>query len=78
MKRVQLEMSEEKEAVLKSLMQEAGVRTQKELFNNALTALEWMIKEKKAGNSIASVNAKENKWKELAMPILSNVESKIN
>jgi hypothetical protein len=71
MARIQFELSEEKLNELESLMEETGVRTKKDLFNNALTLLEWAIAERKAGRIIASVDEKENKYKEIVMPVLS-------
>lgn len=71
MARIQFELSEEKVHELESLMEEVGIRTKKDLFNNALTFLEWAIAEKKAGRIIASVDEKEKKYKEIVMPALS-------
>lgn len=71
MTRIQFELSEERLNELESLMEETGVRTKKDLFNNALTLLEWAIAERKAGRIIASVDEKENKYKEIVMPVLS-------
>lgn len=73
MTRIQFEMSEEKVKELEALMEEGGVRTKKDLFNNALTLLEWSLRERKAGRIIASVDEKEKRYKEIEMPILSAV-----
>ncbi len=69
--RVQFEMTEEKYKEFEALMQKAGVRTKKDLLNNALVLLEWFIKEKEAGRVVASIDEKEHKYKEVIMPMLS-------
>jgi hypothetical protein len=69
--RVQFEMTEEKYKEFEALMQKAGVRTKKDLLNNALVLLEWFIKEKEAGRVVASIDEKEQKYKEVVMPMLS-------
>lgn len=73
--RVQFELSEERVKELENLMEETKTKTKKDLLNNALSLLEWAIDERKVGRIIASVNEKENKYKEVIMPILSNVKS---
>jgi len=69
--RVQFELPEAKIKELETLMKEAGIRTKKDLFNNALSLLEWAIKEKREGRIIASVDEKNQKYKEVIMPLLS-------
>jgi hypothetical protein len=71
--RIQFEMPEDKAKELDALMNEIGVQTKKDLFNNALTLLKWAIKETKRRRSIASVDEKNGKYRELQMPALSNV-----
>ena len=71
MARIQFELTEEQLTELESLMQLSGTRTKKDLLNNALTLLEWALNEKKKGRIIASVDEKEQKYKELVMPILA-------
>ena len=71
--RIQLEIPREDVEELKALMAEAHIETYKELFSNALTLLHWGVREVKNGRIIASVNEKEAKYKELALPILETV-----
>ena len=54
--RVQFELPEKKLQELECLMEEVNVSTKRELFNNALTLLEWASKECKRGRIIASVD----------------------
>jgi hypothetical protein len=71
--RIQLELPEQNVNELKTLMAEAHIETYKELFSNALTLLHWTVGEVKKGRIIASLDEKEMKYKELAMPILQIV-----
>lgn len=68
--RIQLELAEEDVKELKELMKEARINTYKELFSNALTLLYWTAHEVNSGRIIASMDEKEGKYKELAMPLL--------
>jgi hypothetical protein len=71
--RIQFEMPESKVKDLEALMSESGTQTKKELFNNALTLLEWAVKETKRKRVIASVDEGTSTYNELHMPILSAV-----
>jgi hypothetical protein len=71
--RVQFELPENKIKELETLMEEAGIRTKKDLFNNALSLLEWAIKERREGRIIASIDEKNHKYKEVIMPLLSTI-----
>lgn len=73
MVRIQFELPEEKVAELKKLMDESGIKTRKDLLNNALMLLEWAISERRAGRAIVSVDEKKNRYKEVLMPILSSI-----
>ena len=72
--RLNIEFNGEKMREIESLMREARVSTKKEFVNAALTLLKWAIKERRAGRTIASVDEKKDSWKELEMPILSEVK----
>lgn len=54
-------------------MKEVGAATIRELFDNALTLLQWAAKETAKGRTIASVDDKKLHYSELQMPILSNM-----
>lgn len=71
--RIQLEFAEDDVQELKDLIKEAGIGSYKDLFSNALTLLYWAVREVKNGRVISSLNEKEAKYKELAMPILENL-----
>lgn len=70
--RVQFDLNEQRLAELEKLMVMGGVGNRKELFNNALTLLEWAMKERSEGRSIASVSTDSDSYRELEMPILMN------
>jgi hypothetical protein len=74
MKRIQFELPEEKVAELERLMDESGIKTRKDLLNNALMLLEMAIKERKEGRTLVSVDEKKNRYKEVLMPILSSIQ----
>jgi hypothetical protein len=69
--RVQFMLSPQKLAEVEDLMRECGVKTKQELFNNALTLLQWAVAQVQSGRSIASVDEREKRYRELQMPILT-------
>jgi hypothetical protein len=71
--RLQFEFSEDRIAELKHLKEETGAETLKELFNNALTILEWAIEEAKDGNEIAAVNEEGKAHRVFVTPLLERV-----
>jgi hypothetical protein len=73
MVRIQFELPEDKVSELKKLMEESGIKTRKDLLNNALMLLEWAISERRAGRTFVSVDEKKNRYKEVLMPILSSI-----
>jgi hypothetical protein len=74
--RIQLELSQNRVDELKGLMQEADIETYKELFNNALTLLQWSVQQVKAGRAIASVDEDNTIYNVMVMPILEQVATK--
>ena len=71
--RIQLELPPVKVQELKDVMEEAGIETYKELFNNALTLLDWAIREVKDGNVLASLDEKNDRHRVLVMPVLERI-----
>jgi hypothetical protein len=76
--RIQFDLPDEKVEELDTLMDVIGVSTRKDLFNNALTLLEWAVKEIKndPDRVIASVNEENQLYKEVDMAAFSNARSK--
>jgi hypothetical protein len=73
--RLQIDLDEAQMKELEQMMEEGKVRTKKDLFNAAFTLLRWAMKERKAGKVIASVDEKRDSYKELEMPVLSEVRA---
>lgn len=71
--RVQLDLSTERVDQLDRLVSEAGFSTRKDLFNNALALLQWVVKETRRGRAIASVDEANDRFTELNMPFLSEL-----
>lgn len=55
---------------LDHLMHTCGVSTKKDLFNNALTILEWAVERIHVGDKIVSLNVDKGHYVELQMPVL--------
>jgi metal-responsive CopG/Arc/MetJ family transcriptional regulator len=70
MKRIQLELPEERLNELERLMEQTGTATKKDLLNDALTLFEWALHERQAGRKIASVDEQNQRYKELVMASL--------
>jgi hypothetical protein len=74
--RLNFEFPEDRVQELKDLQAEAGAENMKELVNNALTILEWAIKEVKNGNEIAAVNENDQVYRVLVTPLLERAAKK--
>lgn len=72
--RLQIELDASQMEELEQLMQEGKARTKKDFINAALTLLKWAMREKRAGRIIASVDEEKDIYKEIEMPILSEVK----
>jgi hypothetical protein len=72
--RLQIDLTEQQLKTLEELAKEVGVSTKKELFNNALSILQWAVNQKRHGYIVGSINEADQKYRELAMPILDNVK----
>jgi len=73
MPRLQIDVSEQQLEDIERLMAKCGASTKRELFNNAFVLLDWAVRERERGNVIASSDEAREKYRELQMPILSNV-----
>ena len=71
--RINMVVNRSKLDEIKKLMEIAGVSTQKELFDNALTLVKWSMRQKMQGKEIGALD-RENKFKELEMPILEHAK----
>ena len=71
--RLQLDLTKEHLQELEALMKELGISTKKDLFNQAITLLEWAVTERKAGRIIASVDESQDQFKQLLLPAVERV-----
>lgn len=74
MPRFQLDISEEDLQEIEAMMEKTGVSTKKEFINNAVTLLNWAIRQREQGNSIAAIDEAADIYRDLEMPILSKVK----
>ncbi|HYY56974.1 MAG TPA: hypothetical protein VE842_06540 [Pyrinomonadaceae bacterium] len=75
--RVQFELDDDQIAELEELRELGGLRTKKDLLNNAITLLKWAAKEEARGASIFAVNEASGTYKELEMPFLETYASNV-
>jgi hypothetical protein len=69
--RVQLDLSPHEVERMNWIMDVCGIESRKDLFNNALTLLEWAVTEVSNGNKVASFNDNTKDRHIISMPILS-------
>lgn len=69
--RFQFDVTVDRAEDVRDLLDATGSESNKELFNNALTLLEWAVSETQKGNTIASVDEDNERYRELHMPILN-------
>lgn len=71
--RLQVELDGERMEELEDLRRLGGLKSKRELLNNALTLIRWAARERSLGRSICSVNPNGQLHKELEMPFLEAV-----
>ena len=72
--RINIDVDQSKLDEIKRLMEIAGVSTQRELFDNALTIAKWMMRKRKEGKSVGALSD-DDRFTELDMPMLENAEA---
>lgn len=73
--RVQVQIRPDHVRRIRQFMDQAGIETYKELFNDALTLLQWSIEEAKAGRRIVSLDG--DRETRFMMPVLSFINRNI-
>jgi Arc/MetJ-type ribon-helix-helix transcriptional regulator len=76
--RIQLEISGNKHKQIKTLMEKADFKTYSELFNNAVTLLQWSIRQIEEGHSILWVDQGSGREKELLMPFFRDLKQSVS
>jgi hypothetical protein len=71
--RLQIEIDEAQMKELEKLAELSGVRTKKDLLNNALTLLKWAARQRMQGYAIQAVHHPDGIVKELEMPLLDTL-----
>lgn len=74
--RVQFDLTEEKVKEIEDIMTKSGMSSRKDVFNTALTLLEWAIEESERGHDIAAINRNEKEFFSLRMPVLDSAKKK--
>jgi hypothetical protein len=73
--RFQVEIDENQMRELEQLAELGGLRTKKDLLNNALTLLKWAARQKTQGNAILTFDRDAGVYRELEMPFLESLAS---
>lgn len=68
--RLQLDLDDSGVQLLDELKEATGLRTNKELFNTAITLLEWAVKQRQRGRIIASMDEQDKNYREVLIPAL--------
>lgn len=68
--RIQVDFDEVGSQSVKRLMDQTGISTYKELFNNTLALFSWALTQVLKGNKVASINEDTQEFRELNMPAL--------
>lgn len=73
--RIQLVVTDAQHAMIEALREQIGATTIKEVFNNALTLLNWAVRQRAEGSAICAINEEKNVHKELQLPALESLAS---
>ena len=76
--RIQVEFDEVGTQLVKKLMEQTGITTYKELFNNAVALFSWAVNQREKGNKIASINEGSHEFRELQMHPLEYAAERVN
>jgi len=76
--RIQLDLDDAGVELLESLEKATRSKTHKEFFNNAITLMDWAVKQRRGGRIIASMDEANENYKELQMPALEYAAAQAN
>jgi len=68
--RINFEFTKDQVKELKALQEKTGSSSMKDMFNSAMSMLEWAVDETIEGNKIASVESDGQSYRVVVMPIL--------
>ena len=71
-RRVQFDILPDRLAEFEQLMEWCDLRTRKDLFDNAMTLIEWAVDEVRKGNQITSYNPTSDHVEVIRLPVLDN------
>jgi len=71
--KIQFDIDERVIRGIEATMGKAGVHTKRELFNLALSLLEWAAEERTRGRIIASVDPETERYRQVVLPALENL-----
>lgn len=71
--RIQFEVSDTDLKLIECLMEQTGIKTRRNLLNSAVALFAWVVKERKAGKIVISLDENNKKVRELVMPALSGL-----
>jgi hypothetical protein len=70
--RFQVEISKDRAGLIDELRTRCGIESRKELFDTAITLLDWAVSEVEAGRDVASVNREKKEFEVLRMTELTH------
>jgi hypothetical protein len=68
MKRLQFLVPDERAREIDDLVKRTGLPNRTDLLNNALTLLEWAVRERENGRIIGSIDEQAERYKEVELP----------
>src|SRR5690242_21941763 len=68
--RIQIELDEQGVSIVNRVRSMTGISTYKDLFNNAITLLDWAARQSYKGLAIAAADEEKQQYRELEMPAL--------
>jgi hypothetical protein len=71
--KIQFDLDERVIRGIEAKMARAGVHTKREMFNLALSLLDWAVDERTQGRIIASVDPATERYNQVVLPALENL-----
>jgi len=73
--RIQVVVDDAYRAMLDELREATGLHQWQDLFNEAITMLSWAVRQRQQGRIVASLDEKDENYRELQMPSLERAAS---